>query len=70
MGQNNLEYGMNEDEEEWAEWRANLVGVGRGSGKSRPIGLDALLREIGIYSSKGQLYEPVDKKSLLYYRFA
>jgi pyruvate dehydrogenase E1 component len=29
-----------------------------------------LFREIGIYSSKGQLYEPVDKKSLLYYHEA
>jgi pyruvate dehydrogenase E1 component len=26
-----------------------------------------LFREVGIYSSKGQLYEPVDSKSLLYY---
>jgi pyruvate dehydrogenase E1 component len=34
------------------------------------FGLDALFREIGIYSSKGQLYEPVDKKSLLYYHEA
>src|SRR5204863_9670516 len=33
-------------------------------------GLDALFREIGIYSPKGQLYEPVDKKSLLYYHEA
>jgi pyruvate dehydrogenase E1 component len=29
--------------------------------------MDALFREIGIYAHKGQLYEPVDKKSLLYY---
>ncbi len=35
--------------------------------EARTFGLDALFREIGIYSSKGQLYEPVDKKSLLYY---
>src|SRR5207248_1132869 len=32
--------------------------------------LDALFREIGIYSPKGQLYEPVDIKSLLYYHEA
>jgi pyruvate dehydrogenase E1 component len=32
--------------------------------------MDALFREIGIYSSKGQLYEPVDKSSLLYYHEA
>jgi pyruvate dehydrogenase E1 component len=35
--------------------------------EARTFGLDALFREVGIYSSKGQLYEPVDKKSLLYY---
>ena len=32
--------------------------------------MDALFREIGIYSTKGQLYEPVDKNSLLYYHEA
>ena len=36
--------------------------------EARTFGLDALFREIGIYASKGQLYEPVDIKSLLYYR--
>ena len=36
--------------------------------EARTFGLDALFREIGIYASKGQLYEPVDSKSLLYYR--
>lgn len=35
--------------------------------EARTFGLDALFREIGIYSQKGQLYEPVDSKSLLYY---
>jgi pyruvate dehydrogenase E1 component len=35
--------------------------------EARTFGLDALFRESGIYSSKGQLYEPVDSKSLLYY---
>ncbi len=35
--------------------------------EGRTFGLDALFREIGIYSPKGQLYEPVDSKSLLYY---
>ena len=35
--------------------------------EARTFGLDALFREIGIYSPKGQLYEPVDKNSLLYY---
>ena len=38
--------------------------------EARTFGLDALFREIGIYSSKGQLYEPVDSKSLLYYHEA
>jgi len=38
--------------------------------EARTFGLDALFREIGIYSTKGQLYEPVDKKSLLYYHEA
>ncbi|HVR34254.1 MAG TPA: pyruvate dehydrogenase (acetyl-transferring), homodimeric type [Methylomirabilota bacterium] len=35
--------------------------------EARTFGMDALFREIGIYAHKGQLYEPVDKKSLLYY---
>ncbi len=35
--------------------------------EARTFGMDALFREVGIYSSKGQLYEPVDSKSLLYY---
>src|SRR3989442_14185715 len=35
--------------------------------KARILGMDALFREIGIYSPKGQLYEPVDAESLLYY---
>jgi pyruvate dehydrogenase E1 component len=35
--------------------------------EARTFGMDALFREIGIYAHKGQLYEPVDSKSLLYY---
>ena len=35
--------------------------------EARTFGLDALFREVGIYSPKGQLYEPVDRKSLLFY---
>ena len=35
--------------------------------EARTFGMDALFKDIGIYSPKGQLYEPVDKKSLLYY---
>jgi len=35
--------------------------------EARTFGMDALFRQVGIYSSKGQLYEPVDSESLLYY---
>jgi len=38
--------------------------------EARTFGMDPLFREIGIYSSKGQLYEPVDSESLLYYHEA
>ena len=38
--------------------------------EARTFGLDAFFRQIGIYSHKGQLYEPVDKASLLYYHEA
>ncbi|MFW6213567.1 MAG: pyruvate dehydrogenase (acetyl-transferring), homodimeric type [Spirochaetota bacterium] len=35
--------------------------------EARTFGLEALFRDAGIYSHKGQLYEPVDRQSLLYY---
>lgn len=35
--------------------------------EARTFGMDAFFREIGIYAHRGQLYEPVDIKSLLYY---
>jgi pyruvate dehydrogenase E1 component len=35
--------------------------------EARTFGMDPLFREIGIYAPKGQLYEPVDRSSLLYY---
>jgi pyruvate dehydrogenase E1 component len=38
--------------------------------EARTFGMDPLFREIGIYSPKGQLYEPVDRKTLLYYHEA
>ena len=38
--------------------------------EARTFGMDPLFREIGIYSPKGQLYEPVDSESLLFYREA
>jgi len=36
--------------------------------EARTFGMEALFRQVGIYSSLGQLYEPVDKESLLYYK--
>jgi pyruvate dehydrogenase E1 component len=36
--------------------------------EARTFGMDALFREIGIYAPFGQLYEPVDQKSLLFYK--
>ena len=36
--------------------------------ESRTFGLEGLFRQLGIYSSKGQQYEPEDKSQLMYYR--
>ena len=36
--------------------------------EARTFGMEALFRQIGIYSSVGQLYDPVDKENLLYYK--
>ncbi|MSQ42024.1 MAG: pyruvate dehydrogenase (acetyl-transferring), homodimeric type [Dehalococcoidia bacterium] len=36
--------------------------------EARTFGMDALFRQFGIYSHVGQLYEPVDSDSLLYYK--
>ena len=38
--------------------------------EARTFGIDPLFREIGIYSSKGQRYEPVDSEQFLYYKEA
>nr|CAX83765.1 Pyruvate dehydrogenase E1 component [uncultured bacterium] len=38
--------------------------------EARTFGMEALFRQCGIYSHPGQLYEPVDSKSLLYYKEA
>lgn len=38
--------------------------------EARTFGMEALFRQIGIYSATGQLYEPVDRDSLLYYKEA
>jgi pyruvate dehydrogenase E1 component len=36
--------------------------------ESRTFGMEGLFRQVGIYSHVGQLYEPVDKETILYYR--
>lgn len=36
--------------------------------EARTFGLEPLFRQVGIYSHVGQLYEPVDRDTLLYYR--
>ncbi len=38
--------------------------------EARTFGMEALFRKYGIYSHVGQVYEPVDKSSLLYYKEA
>jgi pyruvate dehydrogenase E1 component len=38
--------------------------------EARTFGMESLFRQVGIYSHVGQLYEPVDKDSLLYYNEA
>ncbi|MGE0193106.1 MAG: pyruvate dehydrogenase (acetyl-transferring), homodimeric type [Planctomycetota bacterium] len=36
--------------------------------EARTFGMEPLFRQVGIYAAFGQLYEPVDKGQLLYYR--
>ena len=36
--------------------------------EARTFGMESLFREFAIYSSHGQLYEPVDRDTLLYYK--
>ena len=36
--------------------------------EARTFGMESLFRQVGIYSHIGQIYEPVDKDSLLYYK--
>jgi pyruvate dehydrogenase E1 component len=38
--------------------------------EARTFGMESLFRQVGIYSSRGQLYEPVDLHTLLYYKEA
>ncbi len=36
--------------------------------EARTFGMEPLFRQVGIYAAHGQLYEPVDREQLLYYR--
>lgn len=36
--------------------------------EARTFGMDGMFRQLGIYSSVGQLYEPQDKDQVMYYR--
>jgi pyruvate dehydrogenase E1 component len=36
--------------------------------EARTFGMEALFRQVGIYAHAGQLYEPVDSDTLLYYK--
>ncbi len=38
--------------------------------EARTFGMEALFRQVGIYAHAGQLYEPVDRDNLLYYKEA
>ncbi len=38
--------------------------------EARTFGMEGLFRQVGIYSSQGQKYEPVDSESVLYYKEA
>ncbi len=38
--------------------------------EARTFGMESLFRQVGIYSHVGQVYEPVDRENLLYYREA
>jgi len=38
--------------------------------ESRTFGMESLFRQCGIYAHSGQLYEPVDSETVLYYREA
>lgn len=38
--------------------------------ESRTFGMESLFRQVGIYAPEGQLYEPVDKSQLMYYKEA
>jgi len=42
----------------------------RSPDEARTFGMEALFRQVGIYSHAGQVYEPVDMDTLLYYKEA
>ncbi len=48
------------------QWGKRIVPIV--SDEARTFGMESLFRQCGIYSPEGQLYEPVDRKNLLYYR--
>ena len=33
-----------------------------------PFGMEGMFRQLGIYSAKGQMYEPQDAEQLMYYK--
>jgi pyruvate dehydrogenase E1 component len=57
-----------------AQWLKD-AGIGKRivpivADEARTFGMQALFRQVAIYSSTGQLYEPEDKDELLYYKEA
>ena len=36
--------------------------------EARTFGMEGMFRQLGIYSSEGQKYEPVDRDQVMYYR--
>ena len=36
--------------------------------EARTFGMEGMFRQLGIYSAKGQLYEPVDSDQLMFYK--
>src|SRR5690606_41560697 len=36
--------------------------------EARTFGMEGMFRQLGIYSSVGQLYQPVDKDQVMFYR--
>lgn len=53
------------DDERWGPLIVPII-----PDEARTFGMDALFRKVGIYSSVGQRYEPVDAEHLLYYKEA